>query len=62
MLFVRWLYRIFVNSGFSIFGPVFAVFVTKQISGGSLEVIGFATAIFQIFKSGIADTDCKIFR
>ncbi|MEK7076299.1 MAG: MFS transporter [Patescibacteria group bacterium] len=43
----------FVNSGFSIFGPVFAVFVTKQISGGSLEVIGFATAIFQIFKSGL---------
>lgn len=35
------------------FGPVFAVFVTKQIGGGSLEVIGFATAIFQIFKSGL---------
>lgn len=43
----------FVNSGFSIFGPVFAVFVTKQIGGGSLEVIGFATAIFQIFKSAL---------
>lgn len=43
----------FINSGFSVFGPVFAVFVTKQISGGSLEVIGFATAIFQIFKSGL---------
>ena len=40
----------FVNAGFSIFAPVFAVFVTKQISGGSLEVIGFAAAIFQIFK------------
>ncbi len=43
----------FINSGFSIFGPVFAVFVTKQIGGGSLEVIGFATAIFQIFKSAL---------
>lgn len=43
----------FVNSGFSIFGPVFAVFVTRQIGGGSLEVIGFATAIFQIFKSAL---------
>lgn len=43
----------FVNAGFSVFGPVFAVFVTKQITGGSLEVIGFAAAIFQIFKSGL---------
>jgi len=40
----------FVNAGFSIFAPVFAIFVTKQINGGSLEVIGFAAAIFQIFK------------
>ena len=43
----------FINSGFAVFGPVFAVFVTKQITGGSLEVIGFAAAIFQIFKSGL---------
>lgn len=43
----------FVNAGFSVFGPVFAVFVTRQITGGSLEVIGFAAAIFQIFKSGL---------
>ena len=43
----------FINAGFSVFAPVFAVFVTKQIAGGSLEVIGFATAIFQIFKSGL---------
>ena len=40
----------FINSGFSVFAPVFAVFVTKQIQGGSLEVVGFAAAIFQIFK------------
>lgn len=43
----------FINSGFSVFGPVFAIFITKQIAGGSLEVIGFATAIFQIFKSAL---------
>ncbi|OGN02896.1 MAG: hypothetical protein A3G02_00815 [Candidatus Yanofskybacteria bacterium RIFCSPLOWO2_12_FULL_44_13b] len=41
----------FINSGFSIFAPVLAVFVTKQITGGSLAVVGFAAAIFQIFKS-----------
>lgn len=40
----------FVNAGFSIFAPVFAVFVSRQIVGGSLEVIGFAAAIFQVFK------------
>src|SRR3989338_11469455 len=41
----------FTTAGFSVFGPVFAIFVTRQITGGSLEVIGFAAAVFQIFKS-----------
>ena len=40
----------FVNSGLSIFGPTFAVFVTGQIQGGSLEVVGFGAAIAQLFK------------
>ncbi|MEK7582343.1 MAG: MFS transporter [Patescibacteria group bacterium] len=39
-----------INSGFSVFAPVFAVFITQQINNGSLEVVGFATAIAQIFK------------
>jgi MFS family permease len=43
----------FINSGFSIFAPIFAVFVTGQITGGSVEVVGFATAITQIFKVGL---------
>jgi DHA1 family quinolone resistance protein-like MFS transporter len=43
----------FINAGFSVFAPVFAVFVTKQIDGGTLAVVGFAAAIFQIFKSGL---------
>src|SRR3990167_1157907 len=43
----------FINAGFSIFAPVFAIFVTKQIEGGTLAVVGFAAAIFQIFKSGL---------
>jgi len=41
----------FVNAGFSVFAPVFAVFVTKQVQDGSLAVVGFAAAVFQIFKS-----------
>lgn len=40
----------FVNAGFSVFAPIFAIFVTKQISGGTIEVVGFAAAIVQIAK------------
>lgn len=41
-----------INSGFSVFAPVFAIFVTQQIKSGSIEVVGFAAAITQIFKVG----------
>jgi MFS family permease len=44
---------LYINAGFSVFAPVFAVFVTKQVEGGTLAVVGFAAAIFQIFKSGL---------
>ncbi|MBP9822163.1 MAG: MFS transporter [Candidatus Pacebacteria bacterium] len=40
----------FINAGFSLFAPVFAIFVTRQISNGNLEVLGFSAAIVQIFK------------
>lgn len=39
------------NSGFALFAPIFAVFVTNQINGGTLQVIGFAAAITQIVKA-----------
>jgi len=41
-----------INSGFSVFAPIFAVFVTKQIESGSVEVVGYAAAIAQVFKVG----------
>jgi MFS family permease len=40
-------------SGFAVFGPVFAVFITQKIEGGSLAIIGFTAAIFQIMKSSV---------
>lgn len=40
-----------INSGMTLFGPVFAIFVTQQIRGGSVETVGFAAAITQIVKS-----------
>ncbi len=40
-----------VNAGFSIFGPVFAIFITRQIADGSIQVVGFAATIAQLVKS-----------
>lgn len=40
----------FVNAGFSVFAPVLAIFVTNQIHGGTIQVVGFGAAIVQIFK------------
>lgn len=40
----------FVNAGFSVFAPVVAIFITRQISGGTIEAIGFGAAIVQICK------------
>lgn len=40
----------FVNAGFSVFAPVMAIFITKQIAGGTIETVGFGAAIVQIAK------------
>ncbi|PJE57516.1 MAG: hypothetical protein COU82_01495 [Candidatus Portnoybacteria bacterium CG10_big_fil_rev_8_21_14_0_10_38_18] len=38
-------------SALGLIAPIFAVFVTGQIKGGNVEVVGFAAAIYWIFKS-----------
>jgi len=38
-------------SALGLITPIFAVFITGQISGGTVEVIGFAAGIYWIFKS-----------
>src|SRR3989344_3168297 len=50
----------FINAGFSVFAPVFAICITGQIQGGSLQVVGFAAAIFQIFKSSLQIPIAKV--
>lgn len=40
-----------MNAGLSVFSPVFAIFVTGQITNGSIKAVGFAVAIAQIVKS-----------
>ena len=41
---------IFISS-FGLITPIFAVFITKQIKGGSIEVVGFAAAVYWILKA-----------
>jgi MFS family permease len=40
----------YLNAGLSLFGPIFALFVSKQIPGATIAVIGFGAAITQIVK------------
>ncbi|MEK7611919.1 MAG: MFS transporter [Patescibacteria group bacterium] len=41
----------FVNSAFGSFAPIFAIFITNQIAGGSVQIAGFATSVYWIIKS-----------
>ena len=40
----------YFNTGLGLFGPIFAIFVTNQIHGGSIAVVGFAAGITQLCK------------
>ncbi len=40
-----------LQSGWGLIGPIFAVFLTGQIRGGNLAVIGYATAVYWLVKS-----------
>jgi DHA1 family quinolone resistance protein-like MFS transporter len=42
---------IFILSGFGLISPVFAVFLTDNIRGGSVEVAGLAAAIYLVTKA-----------
>ncbi len=40
----------YLNAGLSLFGPIFAIFITQQIQGADIRVVGFGAAIGQIVK------------
>jgi len=40
-----------LQSGWGLIGPIFAIFITQQVKGGSLEAVGFAAAAYWITKS-----------
>jgi len=41
----------FIVAGFGFLGPIFAIFMSDKIQGGSLEAVGFAAAIFGLTKA-----------
>ncbi len=42
-----------LQCGWGLIGPIFAIFITDQISDGSVEMVGFTVAIFWLVKSMI---------
>ncbi len=42
---------ILLQSGWGLIGPIFAIFLTKQIQGGNLKMVGFVAATYWITKS-----------
>jgi len=35
-------------SGFAVFGPIFAIFITEKIEGGTLAIIELKAALWQL--------------
>jgi len=42
---------LFLNSGWGLIGPILAVFVVNNISGGDVKVVGIAAGIYLLIKS-----------
>lgn len=38
-------------SGWGFFAPIFAIFILESITGGTVQVVGFAVAIYWVLKS-----------
>lgn len=41
----------FLQSGWGMIGPIFAIFLTNQIVGGSLKMVGLVAAVYWLTKS-----------
>ena len=42
-----------LQAAWGFIGPIFALFLTEQIQGGSIQMVGFAVAVYWVTKSGI---------
>jgi predicted MFS family arabinose efflux permease len=43
----------FLQSGWGLIGPIFAIFLTRQIQGGDLKMVGFVATTYWLTKSVI---------
>lgn len=50
-----------LQAGWGLIGPIFAIFLTDQIKGGSLEMVGFIAATYWIAKSVIQPFIARFF-
>lgn len=41
----------FLQSGWGLIGPIFAIFITQQIEGGNIATVGFLSATYWLVKS-----------
>jgi len=44
---------VILQGGWGLIGPIFAIFLTRQLQGGSLEMVGFIAATYWITKSAV---------
>lgn len=44
---------VLIVSGWGLTNPLFAVFLTQQIKGGNLELVGLSTAVYCILRSAL---------
>lgn len=44
---------VLIVSGWGLVNPLFAVFLTQQIEGGNMELIGLCTAVYLILRSSL---------
>lgn len=42
-----------IVSGWGLVNPIFAIFATKQIEGGSVELVGLAIAVYWVFRASL---------
>jgi len=42
---------VLIISGWGLVSPIFAVFIAEQVTGGNIELVGLATAVYLVLKS-----------
>jgi len=51
----------FLQSGWGLIAPIFAIFITKQIQGGDIKIVGLIAATYWVTKSIVQPFIAKMF-